>query len=131
MTNREKIISLLQTDADIAKDFISSIFNSDLFPYIDFSKFIDSEEKELSSFLINTIPCSITPSEFDLRMAEINVEVNSGLDEFDRDKYIQMHTKEAYKLDEKTVLGMDYFVCYLVKENKCVTVPIEEVVFNR
>jgi len=124
MTNKERLCKLN------SKDFYEqtkSILNNPLAQYIDYERYFDSEDEDISHFIKNLSKCRLNPSE-----AEVQAAQNAGI-KTDAQWYAQKAEKEYLLLDLCQVYGSEYATLGYIEDNKMqiIKVPRANVVLEK
>ena len=124
MTNKERLCSLN------SKEFYEQtkkVINNPLAQYIDYERYFDSEDEDLSHFIKNLSKCRLNPSE-----AEVQATQNAGI-KTDAQWYAQKAEKEYLLLDLCQVYGSEYATLGYIEDNKMqiIKVPRANVVLEK
>ena len=124
MTNKERLCSLN------AKEFYEQtkkVINNPLAQYIDYERYFDSEDEDVSHFIKNLSKCRLNPSD-----AEVQAAQSAGI-KTDAQWYAQKAEKEYLLLDLCQVYGSEYATLGYIEDNKMqiIKVPRANVVLEK
>ena len=108
MTNRERN-EALPTGEYVTK--IRKLFQQQFAEHIDFDKFLDSEDEDITHFIRHHGKCRIKPSEMELR-----------------DNPNAKGIEKALFLNETTMMGMEYAVIADLENMRLIKTPMDNVV---
>jgi hypothetical protein len=121
MTNKEKLIQMLQDRPLDAVSFMESMVKHPLYPYLDTESFLESENSDIVAFAKHKGYCYLMPS--DMSVIACKNEHGKHIKQNDIDKYIDDNKKKAILLDDISMLGQTYMCLYLLEEKQIIKVP--------
>lgn len=110
MTNKDRLIELLNTDISAALKEMEKLTRHPLHAYIDSEKYLEGEDKDPTHYIRHKGECYVLPSEYEIlcsnpKDAEITEEY--------RESYIEEHKRKALILEENgSVMGVPYETVY-------------------
>ncbi len=122
MKNKERLISMLQSDISEAVIFMETLVKNPLYRFLDKESYFESENPEMLAFVRNKGRCFLLPPKLEI---ESYIKENG---DSDVKGFVENNKKEAIILENDiSMMGADYMHLYVIEHKQTVKTSAENV----